>query len=78
MKLENLLQYTDLVKEEMTEASANSVFAPIISGGDVKSTIETALKEVEKDEIVVILGSFYLMAEARESLGFKDKIDPVF
>jgi len=53
-----------------------SEIEPLINGGEIYSTIMDALKKTSPKEIIVICGSFTLMREARQALGFRDDCDP--
>jgi folylpolyglutamate synthase/dihydropteroate synthase len=81
MKIEKLAEQANFVKAEITQKSGKILFEPIIENGDIAKTIEYILNNPIKDteeEIVIILGSFYIMAETRACLGFKDETDPFF
>ena len=44
----------------------------------IKALLEANFNEnkTTKDEIIIVCGSFFLMKEVRETLGYKDEIDP--
>ena len=44
--------------------------------GDVTKSILKALNDCYNNEIVIICGTFFMMREARWTLGYKDEIDP--
>lgn len=78
MKIENLIQTVEEVKFGLLDESANKLFEKVIEDGDICKTINHILNlPNSQDEITIILGSFYLMAEVRECLGFRDEKDPV-
>jgi len=81
MNIEKLVQCSEQVKFELTDESSNSLFENVIDSGDIKKTLSFALEQSlasKENEVIVIVGSFYLMAEVRQSLGFKDEADPIF
>lgn len=80
-KLNEILDVTEQIKLELAEGESGKLFEEVIKEGDIASTIDYALeqsKKSEKPEVVVILGSFYLMGEARQNLGYKDQFDPIY
>lgn len=76
MPLENLLTIKeDFLGKNPTEFK---LFEEIYTDGDVGKSIRYALEEsskVDKKEVVVICGSFYIMEEARDFLGYLDVKD---
>ncbi|KAL4510307.1 hypothetical protein ABPG72_008197 [Tetrahymena utriculariae] len=53
------------------------IFMPISKEGDIKSTLDYALKNSDKSEILLICGSFFIQKEAREYFGIQDIKDPI-
>jgi folylpolyglutamate synthase/dihydropteroate synthase len=53
----------------------------LIENGDVCKTLQYCLEQSiqsKENEIIVVIGSFYLMSEVRQCLGFQDEKDPIF
>jgi len=76
--IQELLEQVEQVKAELIEEKGKEAFEDVINDGDITSTIDDALFKVKEDEVIVILGSFYIMAEVRQYLKYNDDIDPVF
>jgi hypothetical protein len=57
--------------------------APIIDGGDISSTMSTVLSlsssssqnQTEANELLLVCGSFYILADVRKALGMHDIVD---
>jgi len=80
-KLGEILEAAEQIKMELAEGEEGKLFEEVINEGDISSTMDYALEQStkgEKPEVVVILGSFYLMAETRQHLKYKDELDPVY
>lgn len=80
-KLDELLENVDQVKSEVTEGSSKEIFEEIKNNGDITSTLNYAFEQsakAENPEVIVVLGSFYIMPEVRQYFGYKDDLDPVF
>jgi len=80
-KISEISEVAEQIKMELAEGEEGKLFEDVKNEGNVASTIDYALeqsKRSEKPEVVVILGSFYLMGEARQHLGYKDELDPVY
>lgn len=58
-----------------TSANALGPFASITSIEDGVNTAVAAARASPENEVVVVCGSVFLMAEARQALGFKEPID---
>lgn len=79
--LAKLQESVEQVKSELVEESASALFEKVVNEGDIESTIDYALKQAskaEKPEVVVVIGSFYIMAEARKYFKYNDEFDPVY
>jgi len=48
----------------------------IISNGNIQETIKKVIQNSNQNDTIVICGSFYIMADARNSLGFNEYVDP--
>ena len=54
----------------------NPFQAPILSG-DIKGTLSHVTKNAaENKDVILVCGSFYIMADVREFYKFGDEIDP--
>lgn len=63
-------------EKELTEVQKGT-FNEIIDKGKISSNIDAAIKVAqENNDVILYCGSFYIMAEAREYLGFGDEQDP--
>eukprot|EP01022_Parablepharisma_sp_SALTPOND_P014819 TRINITY_DN205_c0_g3_i1.p2 TRINITY_DN205_c0_g3~~TRINITY_DN205_c0_g3_i1.p2 ORF type:complete len:373 (-),score=29.04 TRINITY_DN205_c0_g3_i1:273-1391(-) len=49
----------------------------IIEEGDVEKTVENVVKTSGENDVILICGSFYIMAGVRKALGYIDCSDPV-
>ena len=47
----------------------------IIENGNIKNTVSKIVKESNTNDVVLICGSFYIMADARKVLGYHDCTD---
>ena len=75
MCIENLIQCSKNLKKSFEK----NYFEEVIDNGNIFSTINYALKLSENnvnDEIIVIIGSLYMMREVIQFFGFKDECDP--
>ena len=55
----------------------SEVFEPTVKNGDIESTIKLVLEtKSNPDEILVIVGSFFIMREAKNSFGIEVLSDP--
>jgi len=73
-----MLEQVEEVKAELIEEKGKETFEEVVNGGDIASTIDNALEKAKEDEVVVVLGSFYIMAEVRQHFKYNDDIDPVY
>lgn len=48
----------------------------VVENGNIKATIEEAVRQGEPGDTILIVGSFYIMGEARRHLGYDDEFDP--
>lgn len=80
-----LTKATDLYSDAKKYAGASAVVEDLEEEGAVGATIAKAVKQAAKkaEELekgksvaVLILGSFFIMEQARDKLGFKDEKDP--
>ena len=79
--LTELVEAVQQVEFELVETKEGGLFESIVEEGNIENTIDYALTESSKEdqpEVVVILGSFYIMAEARKYFKYNDIFDPVF
>ena len=76
--IQQLVEQIEEVKAELIDEKGKEAFEDIINDGDITSTIDDALFKVKEDEVLVVLGSFYIMAEVREYLKYPDEMDPVY
>ncbi len=79
-KLNEILESAEQIKFEMVVTKEDPIFEEVVGEGDIAQTIEYALKEsakAQRPEVVAILGSFYLMSEARQYLEYNDDVDPI-
>jgi folylpolyglutamate synthase/dihydropteroate synthase len=52
------------------------VFQDTINKGDIPSTLKTIIDESAKEnDIILVCGSFYIMADVREYLKYQDEYD---
>ena len=81
MKIDVLAQHAEDFKFTLTQESAERLFEPIIENGNIAKTMEFALEQslkAKEPEVVVVLGSFYMMSETRQYLGLNDERDPIY
>lgn len=76
--IEEMKEQVEEVKAELIEEKGKETFEEVINGGDIASTIDSVLEKAKEDELIVVLGSFYIMAEVRQYFKYNDDIDTVF
>lgn len=76
MKIEVLAEFKKEIEEKVV--GKNHVFQEIIEKGDIKKTLDNVLEKINKNksqEMVVIMGSFFIMREVMEYFGIKNEQD---
>ena len=80
------LQHIDSVKEKVEEierllhpyTGGKNPFQEPIEKGDIHSTLKHVTKKAaEKKDVVLVCGSFYIMADVRDYYMFGDELDPI-
>ena len=78
MKIENLEQSANLLKNNYPSFQGN--FAPIIARGNIAQTLDHVLQlynRSKQNELLLLVGSFFIMPEARKFFGYSDVSDPL-
>ena len=79
------LSHIDIVKENVEEISRllhpyineKNPFQEPIESGDIQSTLSHVTKKAaENQDVVLVCGSFYIMADVRDFFKFGDDLDP--
>ena len=71
-KIENLRNITNGI----VRSGSNTKWT-VKHDGNVQRTILEVINESDNNDIILICGSFYIMADARKALGFSDCSDPI-
>ena len=75
-RIARLAEIIQQALEEEREVGKEGTIDEIIDSGNVSLTLKKALEDAQEEEVVVICGSFFIMEEVRQFLGFQEPCDP--
>lgn len=77
MKIEVLQEVKNEIEEKIVGKS--HIFQEVVAKGDISKTLDSILQRINEEkseEMVVIMGSFFIMREVMEYFGIKYELDP--
>lgn len=75
-RLAKLEDMEKIAKECEEEGGKSGILQESEENGDTKKTLSKVLAESEESDVVVVCGSFFIMEDVRDFLGFDEPKDP--
>ena len=75
-RLANIESMISQALEEEKASGKEGIIEEIIDKGNVSLSLKKALEDATENEIIIICGSFFIMEEARQFLGYQEPCDP--